>query len=125
MERQRAMPSMLSSSRPAEGWHEAFAICCGGLGPGGEGRAHRICDLVSAESLSGRLRGLLRDRRYQDELEPRKKGAAEVAAIAATIGRPECATGRQQRSHQPPSAATAPTPQCIEQVRRVRSVKEV
>ena len=83
------MPSWLSSSRPAKGWHVAFALGCGGLGPGGEGCAHRICDLVWADSLSSRPGGILRDRRHQGELEPREKGAAEVEAGGAAIGGPD------------------------------------
>ena len=88
-ERQPAMPSWLSLKKPAEGWHVAFAQGCGGLGPGGEGRAHRICDLVSAESLSGRPRGLLRNRRHEDELEHHEKDASEVVTDAAAIGGPD------------------------------------
>ena len=107
------MPSCLSSSRPAEGWHKAFTIGCGGLGPGGEGCAHRIGDLMSAESLSGRLGGLLRDRRHQGELEPREKSAAEAAPVAAAIGGPEA---RVWPGNAEPSAATcghAPPGPCI------------
>jgi len=44
---------------------------------------------VSADSPSGRLRGILRDRRHQGELEPREKGAAEVEAGGAAIGGPD------------------------------------
>jgi len=58
---------------------------------------------MSAESLSGRLRRLLRDRRHQDELEPREKGAAEVAAGGAAIGGPDA---RVWPPTAEPSAAT-------------------
>ena len=84
--RQIAIPFWLSSKRPAVDWHMAFDQGCGGLGPGGEGRAHRICDLMSAESLSGRPRGLLHDRRHHHELEVHEKSTAAVTAMTAAIG---------------------------------------
>ena len=73
--RQRAMPCLLSSSRPTDGQQIAFTAGCGGLGPGGVGRAHRIVDLMSGESLSGRPRSLVRNGCHQVELEPHVCGA--------------------------------------------------
>ena len=63
-----------------------ITLGCGGLGPGGKGCAHRICEVPSAERLSGRPRGLLRNRHHQDELAVHEKSAAAVAAMTAAIG---------------------------------------
>ena len=110
-ERQPAMPSWLSLKKPAEGWHVAFAQGCGGLGPGGEGRAHRICDLASAECLSGRPRGLLHNRRHVDELEVPEKDADEVVVDTAAIGAPKSRI--RLPTAEPPPAISSCVPSTI------------
>ena len=103
------MPSWLSSSRPAKGWHVAFALGCGGLGPGDKGRAHQFCDLMSADCLSDQPRSLLRNRRHQGELEPHEKRTAGVVAMTAAIGAPDANIRR--RTAEPSAAPAAATPQ--------------
>ena len=85
-ERQGATSSRNSASRPAEGCHSVFAVGCGGLGPGGEGRAPRFCDLALADCHTDRLRSPRTCGCHQSDNQTYEKRAAAKVPMSAPIG---------------------------------------